>query len=189
MAKGDFLSKQRVLSPGWAAALYTLAIGLGVTTILFLWIRWHEESRLDSDFKRRANSVIVAVRTGLDEAAQQLQMVNQLFVSVEQVDRRQFTVFTAPIVQRYPYIQRMSFQRLVRRAERAAFEAEKQAQFPGYQITEAVDGKLVRARERDIYRVVDYIVPTQGNEAILGMDANSVSWLSNRWTPRRSAAS
>ena len=56
---------------------------------------------------------------------------------------------------------------------RASHEAAMQSRYPGYQITERAQGRLVRAGERPSYVVVQHIAPFAGNEAALGYDISS----------------
>jgi diguanylate cyclase (GGDEF)-like protein/PAS domain S-box-containing protein len=45
--------------------------------------------------------------------------------------------------------------------------------FPDFQVTERSGGKLVPVAARDFYRVVDYVEPLAGNEAVFGFDSAS----------------
>ncbi len=71
----------------------------------------------------------------------------------------------------------MSFNKLVLDADREAHEREARADGrPDYRITEReAQGKMVPARRRDQYVVVEFIEPHEGNEAALGFDVASES--------------
>jgi signal transduction histidine kinase len=49
------------------------------------------------------------------------------------------------------------------------------AGYPGFAIADMVDGKRVVAPVRELYRVIDYVEPMVGNEAVFGLDASSLS--------------
>jgi diguanylate cyclase (GGDEF)-like protein/PAS domain S-box-containing protein len=53
------------------------------------------------------------------------------------------------------------------------FEAARRRLYPGFQITEQVDGHVRRAGNRPFYLVDDFVVPLAGNEITLGYDALS----------------
>jgi diguanylate cyclase (GGDEF)-like protein/PAS domain S-box-containing protein len=156
-----------------SVALMTLLIGLVATALLFLAIRGIEQHRLRDQFERRAANRIVAVKLGLDQAVEVLASVNRLFTTMQAVDRAQFHAFTLPLLEANSNIEALAYHRLVPDAERAAFEAARQTDFPGFVITELRDGKLVRAARRPQYRVVDYLEPLQDNRRGLGLDAFS----------------
>jgi diguanylate cyclase (GGDEF)-like protein/PAS domain S-box-containing protein len=153
----------------------TLVLGLLVTATLFMAIRTFEQERIQADFHRRAGNRVIAVTQGLADAVDALATVNRLFVTMQPVTRAQFATFVAPILKRSPQLRLIVYQRLVAARERAAFEAERGVGMPGFAITTLADGKLMKAPARAQYRVVDYLVPTAGNEAAFGLDAASRS--------------
>ena len=152
------------------SALITLAVGLGLTFLLFASIRQVESERNNLQFQQSAKLRTAAIATGLQDAVEQLMVLNQLFRTVGVVSREQFRVFTAPLLQRYPQIQALSFQRVVMQPNRNAFEASMQRRYPGFTIGETVDNQRRPAAIRDSYNVVDYIEPIAGNETAFGLD-------------------
>jgi signal transduction histidine kinase len=155
-------------------AVLALVLGLSTTSGLFVWASNFEHDNLDTDFKRRANVTSMFLQAEMDDAMQALLAVNQLFVTVESVSRSQFHAFTQPLLANYPYIQALSFHRLISHTERPAYEAQMRRWYPGFKIVEnANDGKSVAAAVRAQYRVIDYIEPVTGNEAVIGLNANS----------------
>lgn len=151
-------------------ALLTLVIGLITTAILFLSMHGHEQRLEDVSFERRANTLVLAVRSGLDNAVHALETVNQSFKTFAPVSREQFRAFTQPLLVRYPYIQNFSFHRIVSKAERPAFEAEMRKHYPDFSVTDIVHGKQVSAGVRDSYRVISYLHPMTGNKVVFGLD-------------------
>jgi diguanylate cyclase (GGDEF)-like protein/PAS domain S-box-containing protein len=152
------------------AAALTLGGGLATTAALTLAVHRLEIDNRSLAFEQGANVRVAALRQGMDEAIEVLNVTNQLFVTVQPVTRSQFHDFTTPLLLRNPYIKAFNFHRAVADGERAAFEAELQRVRPGSVMRELVDGKLARAPRRPSYNVVDYLEPMQGNEPAFGLN-------------------
>ncbi|MET3132333.1 diguanylate cyclase (GGDEF)-like protein/PAS domain S-box-containing protein [Oxalobacteraceae bacterium GrIS 1.11] len=156
------------------SALITLTIGLLLTTLLFASLRQVESASHALEFQHSAKLRGAAVTGGLSDAVQQLRVLNQLFRTVGMLSREQFHAFTAPLLERYPEIQALSFQRLVMDGERSAYENAMRRRFPGFQISEMRDGRRRRAGPRDSYNVVEYLKPAAGNLEAFGLDTAPV---------------
>lgn len=152
------------------SALLTLAVGLGLTALLFASLRRVESERQNVQFQQSARLRTAAVAAGLVDAVEQVMVLNQLFHTAGVISRGQFRDFTAPLLERTPGIQALSFQRLIRQPDRRAYEAAMRRRTPGFNISEFVDGRQRPAAVRASYNVVDYIEPLAGNEAALGLD-------------------
>jgi len=152
------------------SALITLVVGLGLTALLFASVRRVESNTHQLKFAQEASLRTAAVADGLAGAVEQLTVLNQVFRTVGVVSREQFARLTAPLLLRHPGIQALSFQRLVSDAGRASYEAAAARRLPGFAITELIDGQQRVAGRRDMYNVVDYIEPVQGNAAAIGLD-------------------
>ncbi|MES2160623.1 MAG: EAL domain-containing protein [Pseudomonadota bacterium] len=152
------------------SALLTLMIGLALTAALFFTVRQFEVARQNAQFQQNAKLRINAVVGGLHDAVAQVEVLNQLFSTFGVISREQFHRFTAPLRERSPQIQALSFQRLIQSGDRAAYETAMRRRFPGFALTELVDGRVRRAGLRDAYLVIDYLEPLFGNENLLGLD-------------------
>ncbi|MNR99531.1 Cyclic di-GMP phosphodiesterase Gmr [compost metagenome] len=155
------------------SALLTLAIGLLISALLFTSVRRLEHDKVDIDFQQQAKVRVAAVQDGLDSSMRVLTDMNQLFKTFGLISREEFKSYALPLLARNPYIQGFAFHRYLSHQERAAYEAEMRKLIPGFTLTETVDGQRVKAAERPRYRVVDYIVPLEGNQPALGFDADS----------------
>jgi diguanylate cyclase (GGDEF)-like protein/PAS domain S-box-containing protein len=153
------------------AAALTLVGGLATTAVLTLAVHRLEIDNKSLAFEQGANVRVAALRQGMDEAVEVLNVTNQLFATVQPVTRSQFHDFTTPLLLRNPYIRAFNFHRTVADGERAAFEAELQRVRPGSVVRELLDGQLVPAPRRPSYNVVDYLEPMQGNEPAFGLNA------------------
>jgi diguanylate cyclase (GGDEF)-like protein/PAS domain S-box-containing protein len=151
-------------------ALIALLIGLTLTTVAFVSMRRAESEMHNQQFRTSANIRIATVRGGLVDAIEQLRIVNQLFQVVGIVSAEQFHDFSAPLLQRYPQLQALSFQRTVTHAERFAYEAARRRSDSSFRITEMTGDQVRTAAIRPTYNVVDYIEPLAGNEAAVGLD-------------------
>ncbi|HTH44259.1 MAG TPA: EAL domain-containing protein [Oxalicibacterium sp.] len=154
-------------------AALALLLGLVISAVLFVAVRRLEHDKAAIDFQQHAQLRVAAVQESVDRAIHILGNINQLFASFGDVNREQFRTFTAPLLTRLPYVQNFAFHRILAGADRAPYEARMRAAFPGFVVTEIDEGKRVTARQRPLYRVVDYVEPLQGNEAALGFDAAS----------------
>jgi diguanylate cyclase (GGDEF)-like protein/PAS domain S-box-containing protein len=152
-------------------AVFTLLAGVAVTSMLYAGVRDVEHERARSDFVQAAESRFGAVERSFRNATDAVHSLNLLFASVGQVTRSEFDAYATPLAALHPEAQALVFHRFVSGEERAAFEASRAGEFPGFQITERGTKGLVRAGERPRYLVDDYIVPFAGNEVTLGFDA------------------
>ncbi|MTW09123.1 EAL domain-containing protein [Pseudoduganella eburnea] len=165
--------RRRRLSHYGAAAL-TLGAGLAATAILFVSVSALEFGKMELAFQQRANVRVTAIERGLSDAVEVLNVINELFRTVQPVSREQFHSFSEPLLQRYPFIQAFNYHRVLTQAERPAFEAAMQARFPGFRISELEpNGSALPAPERPYYNVVEYLEPMQGNEPALGLNTGN----------------
>ena len=159
-------------SPTRAAAL-TFGAGLAASIALFLGVSHLEYDNLALSFAQRADQRVAAVREGLHDAVEVITVTNRLFALGTPVTREQFHDFTAPLLQRHPFIKAFNYHRLVADSERAAVESELQAVLPGTVIREERDGVQVVAERRPVYNIVHYLEPMAGNEAAFGFDSGT----------------
>jgi PAS domain S-box-containing protein len=164
---------KRTLHRCSCTAVFTLVVGLTVTLILSIWTYRMSDEQERGIFDRYANARVSAVRQRLFDVIGALQSLNQSFATFGVISRAEFHAITLPLLERYPYVQAFDFHLLISRADRPAFEARMGKIFPGYRVTDWEDGRMVPARDRETYRVVDYIEPLDRNEIALGFDAAS----------------
>jgi diguanylate cyclase (GGDEF)-like protein/PAS domain S-box-containing protein len=155
------------------ATALTLGGGMAATAMLFVALGQLEYDKMTLGFEQRAGVRIAAIRQGLAEAVEVVTVTNQLFATVDPVTRRQFHDFTAPLLQRYPFIKAFTVHRQVSHADRPAFEAALQKARPGSVITDVIDGTAQPAGRRQRYSPVEFIEPLAGNEVAFGSDAAS----------------
>ena len=139
---------RRLPSPPTRAAALTFGAGLAASIALFLGVSHLEYDNLALAFSQRADQRVASVRQGLHDAVEVITVTNRLFALGTPVTRAQFHDFTAPLLQRHPYIKAFNFHRRVADSEREAVEAELQGVLPGTVIREERDGRRVPAARR-----------------------------------------
>jgi diguanylate cyclase (GGDEF)-like protein/PAS domain S-box-containing protein len=155
------------------AALLVLVLGVLISALMFTAVRRLEHDKVDIDFQQQAKVRVAAIQNGLDNSIDVLRDVNQLFVAFDNVSREQFHSFTQPLLASNPYIQALNFHRYISAQERPQYESVMRTRFPGFAIGDISNGAPVPSPERARYRVVDFIEPMEGNQAALGIDADS----------------
>lgn len=155
----------------WIPATATFAGGLVLTALVYGSVHRFEEERQRAEFEGSALERIEALRDGLDETVEVLGDVARLFTTMQPVSRAQFAAFTRPMLEQNPQIELISWQAVVEEGERAGFEAARRREFPDFTVSELSKGAVVPAARRPRYRVVDYLVPQEGNERLIGVDA------------------
>ncbi|MBI2382886.1 MAG: CHASE domain-containing protein [Gammaproteobacteria bacterium] len=164
------------------SAAVPLAVLFGLVVLLFVHTSAREQARIRVEFDAWGDRLAQQLRYDIGQQVELLRSLQALFASSGPVRRSQFEAFTDHLLPHLPGVFIVSWNPLVRGAERAAFEAAVRAEgFAGFAIRErAPSGTLVPALARDEYVVVDYFAPKDGNEAALGFDVAS--------EPRRRAA-
>ena len=152
------------------AALVTLLCGAALSCLLFYFLRVSEHASNAFDVDRRVQAREAAVARSFGDAAEAVRAIELLFRSTREVSDAQFDAFAAPLVSAHPYIQALATYRFVRGEERAAYEARRGAQWPGFQIRERSGGGFARAAERPLYLALDKIIPVPSDHVAHGYD-------------------
>lgn len=119
-------------------------------------------------FQARAAYAMRAVEQGMLEALRASQLLNQAFVSFENVTREQFGIFATLLKEQFPYLASLAYLRRVRHADRPAYERARRNVFPDGHISDEHRGRRTVAPPRPSYQVVDYAVPAQA----MGIDVS-----------------
>ncbi|MBK4735752.1 sensor histidine kinase [Noviherbaspirillum pedocola] len=153
--------------------LLALLLGLSATATLYLWTRSQERANEQLLFERRAGFRVQTIRQGLDDVMEALDMVNRVVVTFHPVSREQFVGFTDPVLQRHPFINAISFLRIVPGAQRVAYERDIRRRLPRFVISEFIDGKIRPAPPRPEYLVAEIMAPQHDWDPLLGFNATS----------------
>jgi diguanylate cyclase (GGDEF)-like protein/PAS domain S-box-containing protein len=151
------------------AAAVTLVAGLCVTAALFIAVSSLEHGKVSEGFQQRASLRVAAIRRGLDDAVEVLTVTNQLFRTTPGVTQEQFSDFTRPLLQRYPFMVSFAHQHVMTHAERLAFEARMAPARPGFAVSDMRAGRFVPAPRRERYLVTEFMAPLNAH-GTLGLD-------------------
>lgn len=152
-------------------------VGIAISLSVFKLLRLRENRVLSSAFRDRTHERAKALQREFDVGSIILESLAAFRKSSGGLTREEFDGFTRIMRKRHPSVQALSYNPLVKHAERAAFEALAQGEgFPGYRITEySRGGVLIPAADRPEYVVAKYITTYGPNERGLGFDINSES--------------
>ena len=150
--------------------LCVLILGGILSAALFVGGRYLEHDRLDIQFEDQANLRMIAIRDDLNSAVEELETINQLFVTAGPVSRAQFHSFVQASLKHHPAILAVAYQRLLTRTERPGYERAMRELYPGFELTQVINGKPQVAPESERYRVIDYIEPIAANQSTLGLN-------------------
>lgn len=159
----------------YSSALGIAAAGILLSVIIFTTLRGLESKNAEAAFNGVAQEHLDALETNITLALDNLVAIGALFDHADDVTRRQFDLFTSPLLARTQAVQALEW--IPRVPDRERPQWEKRARddgFPSFQFTErASAGRLVRAGDRDEYFPVFYVAPFRGNEKALGYDLAS----------------
>lgn len=171
-----FFAKPRLL---WKKRITTVALPLlascMVVVILFVQSSNWEQQRILLKFREQSKLLAEAVRFRFTVYFNELQALEQFYISSEHVNRREFKRFVSTTLKNYPDIQALEWLPLISREKRISFEKATRAQgFPYFEITERDDnGHLIRAQQRNEYFPVAFVEPFAENEKAFGYDIGS----------------
>ncbi|NUQ33459.1 MAG: PAS domain S-box protein [Planctomycetaceae bacterium] len=168
--------------PAWLrkrlAVSLPMLLMLTLTVVIFVLASNSEERRIRLEFEKIARQESSAIERQLDIHREYIYAIRGFFESSEFVTREEFTTFVSRHLAMNPSIQGFSWEPLVRREEREAYErAAREAGYDGFTFTQRATqdelSPLVPAGERDVYFPVYYAAPYTGNERALGYDLAS----------------
>ena len=143
-------------------------------SVFFLLQSW-EKSEIKSAFEFSAMNRLASFQTDIVRHQEIVNSIAGLFSSSENISRKEFHTFTKDILSRYPYIQGLSWNPLIKNSQikRYTDKARKDG-FSDFKIMELnSDGQIMQAPVRDDYVVVYYIEPYSGNKAAMGFNIAS----------------
>ena len=157
------------------AVLLSLVLGLMTTFGLFVVVRHFECERIRIDLQQQTNLHMKSVVDGFDTLVYVLDSINRLFVTVDLVSSEQFHTFAEPILQQFPYIQTLGFQRRISVAQQPVLAVEMRKHLPEFSLQQSSDDKSSNGHDQhnleDDHWVIDYIEPKGANETALRLDA------------------
>ena len=145
-----------------------------ITLGLFNWSKAWEAERNHFQFTEMTNNTVERLNASFASYVDSVASIERLFASSSEVTRDDFRTFLEYVLQNKPGINGLSWNPVVSGDERLSFEQEVRNQgFTDFEIKQRVQGKLVRAQDRDEYIAVNYIEPLAENNKALGFDVAS----------------
>lgn len=119
------------------------------------------------------NNVFVSVHNSIqqeiDKNINVLYAIKANYIAHKGMSRDEFDSYAGFYANNIKSIQALEWVPKVKQANRDSFElAAHNLGMHDFQITQIVDGKLVRAKKRELYYPIYYVVPFEGNENALG---------------------
>jgi CHASE1-domain containing sensor protein len=158
------------------AVVLLLAVGATLSYILFLWVQWFEQEKLQGEFRQRATAGATAIQRSVQEHLGVLYSLGTFISSAGPFNRESFREWTTGLLKRYPEVQGLGWVPRVAEAEREAFLAVAHKEgMADFEITEWTPRwQVVRAARRDVYYPLFYIAPLESQQAALGFNLGSV---------------
>ena len=152
-----------------------LVLLFAVVVMVFFFISRREQARIEADFDAVAQDVHRSLQIRLHNTLDVLSSIEGFYASSQSVQPYQFEIFAQRLLSHLEGVSALSWNPVVRAADRAAFEARaRRSGHEGFRITEAAPGgERVPAAQREYYVPVETIAPRAGNEAALGFDTAS----------------
>jgi two-component system, cell cycle sensor histidine kinase and response regulator CckA len=178
------LSKQRSVRPPWAQWLLRYAapaavvcLGVGLSVGAFALARRAENQRTHDRFAAAAQDRIGAIREQLAAHSLVLEALRGLYLASDNVERREFRTFTAPLLARHTDIHALAWILRVPDANRDAYEAQVRSEgIEDFGIVQrAGPGRMVPASRREEYFPVTFLESGKARPAALGFDLASDS--------------
>ncbi len=160
-----------------AALIGAVALGVVATCAVVGSLIRLEKQRAEAQFVQKAAAAANVLRVTLHDKQYLLEMIRGLYSSSSAVTRDEFATFVTPIIERAPSIASIQWAPQVTAAKRAECEiAARRDGMERFIIAEyAPDGRRTPAAARDVYYPVHYVEPYTGNEALLGLDLDSIA--------------
>ncbi|MDP5241259.1 EAL domain-containing protein [Uliginosibacterium sp. 31-16] len=140
-----------------------------------MFVRQREESRITDEFQRNAEHLANTLSSRLAAQTDMLMAVER-FASVDpEFSREDWRRITTRWLDRYPGTQNLTWNPLVRHAERARFEARLRAEgWPDFRIMDRdAAGKTRIAADAPDYLPITYVEPMSSNLRALGLNPGS----------------
>lgn len=133
------------------------------------------KTKVKIEFESRAKVHSNAVQNSLKEYLGISSFIKDFLIHSQKVTRNEFSLYANSALARYPGVQALSWNPLVRDQMRSVYESEARADgFKDFTFTDRSNtGKLVQAEKRDEYIVVYFIEPLEKNRSALGFDISS----------------
>jgi len=156
-------------------ALLVFIAGSIISISIFYLIQSEENTKIQSVFESNARNRLAALKTDIVRHQEMVNSIAGLFSSSENVTRKEFHAFVKNALSRYPYIQGLSWNPLIKKSEKKRFiDKAHESGIGDFKITELnSDGQKIKAPVRGEYVAVYYIEPYLRNKEAMGFNIAS----------------
>lgn len=135
----------------------------------------HEKDKLIAQIEQKSQSINSAIKMDISNYGEDLHSIKNLFEYSPGISPEKFAIFSSKIKDRQPEIHAISYQPLIKNAERESYEEMMRSIYSeNFQITERdKNGKFIRANERNEYTPITMRDIYDKTAIILGFDTSS----------------
>lgn len=153
----------------------TIAIGFGMSLLVYILIYRAEEKQLRAEFVNAANNIMNAIDKNLAVVMDELESVALIFQIFPEVSRQEFAAFVKPVFEKKKGILALQWIPAVTEPQRQAYEEKARKEWlPNYHFYELdKQKKKIPANVREVHFPVYYLEPLEGNLPVAGFDMAS----------------
>ncbi|OIQ20608.1 MAG: hypothetical protein BM556_01335 [Bacteriovorax sp. MedPE-SWde] len=147
----------------------------GLITIFFVYARKWDEKRIIQNFETRVRNIENQFKSNARQHIESLRSITNLYKGSTHVTRADFSNFTSDILARDTGILALSWNPIVlHRDKNKLIKKNRNSGFNNFRVLERNKfGKVIEAKKRDHYVIVDYIEPYNRNKKVHGFDVSS----------------
>ncbi len=149
------------------ATLFGFALSVALS-----WVFYQKDSEtIELNFKKDVDGKAAALEREIVLKLETLYSLKGLFDSSDNIEPDEFNQFTNSILARQKNIQALVWMPKIKQSEREEYVLTRRQTYPDFELTEEASiGKMISAKERDVYFPVYYIEPVSANEVAIGFD-------------------
>ncbi len=159
----------------YSAVLFTLAAGIILSAVLFIFVQRLQRKHFEYEFDLKASDRTEIITDSFDDHIDLLYYLTGLFNSSQKVERSEFYEFTRNILLLHPDILAVTWIPRVKELELLSYEvAAYRDGILDFKIN-ALDGqcRIIKSETKEEYFPVYYVEPYKENKAILGLNLAS----------------
>ena len=165
----------RSLKSNWFSSwgIVTIVVGVILTIVSYKVVYEIQHQTHKTEFMRTVDNQLNALKNEVDTNLKTLFSIEGFYAGSNNVDRQEFKKFVKHLLDHNMSIQALEWIPRILHKDRADYENSATNDLGSFQITERIEGKMVRAKTRDKYFPVYFLEPLDGNEKALGFDLGS----------------
>src|SRR4051812_34016459 len=102
----------------WVSTALAFAVGMTLTFALAFTVYQIERGKQLQEINQAANLRFLNIESDIGEAINAVYGLHSLFAVVDSVTREQFSLFSVPVLARYPYIRSLNYRVYLQHPER-----------------------------------------------------------------------